>query len=280
MNRILLVLFSLLFAFFTASANYTLYSFSGNISLRQGGSEITPVKGMKVGAADEITIGPGGSVEIYNAATKEIFRSVGEGKTSVMGIMLDARKQSGNSMGAINDRWTMSKNGGSGNNRLYTEGMVKRSFNVYDPAAENKEIDSHQLALHLYNAIKTSSGKDLTKSPTEITSDRPALDGLNFSVSNTLTHPVYLNVIKIDETSLGSVELSELGQPMSSYVILPGQTISRGQVHGLRNTDSHFIILTYCRFDIDNLIEDINSLLKNASSGQADAELPVFIGRL
>lgn len=262
------------------SANYTLYSFSGKISLQQGGKDVVPEKGMKVNAADEIVIGPGASVEIYNAITKEIFKSVGEGKLSVMRIMLDARKQSGNSIGAINDRWTLSKNSTPSNNRLYTEGLVTRSMQAYDPAAHNKEVDPYQLALHIYNNITNPVKLATHDFPTEVSSKHLDDNGLNFQVSNSLAFPIYMNVVKIKETALDSVNLSELGQPMSSYVILPGQSISREQLNGLNTSDSHILILTFCRFDIDKLIEETNKLIQNPYFGTPDTELPVYIGRL
>lgn len=280
MNRFLLLLLSVFIAALSATANYTLYSFSGNVSIRQAGKTVTPEKGMKVGAADEIVIGPGASVEIYNAATKEIFKSLKEGKTSVMAIMLDARKQAGNSMGAINDRWTMSRGGAPSSNRLYTDGLVKRSMHVYDPAAANKEVDPQQLALHLFSSISHPDKLDNAGFPTEVTSKHLEGDGLNFSVANSLAFPVYMNVIKLQETNLGSIELSELGQPMSSYVILPGQSIAREQFHGLNPADSHILILTVCRFDIDRLIEETNKLLASPTAQSPDAELPVYVGRL
>lgn len=280
MNRVLLICISLIVSTLSAVANYTLYSFSGNITLTKGGRNITPEKGMKVGAADEIVIGPGATVEIYNAATKEIFKSVGEGKTSVMGIMLDARKQSGNSMGAINDRWTMSKSGTPNNNRLYTEGLVKRSMHVYDPAAENREVDPHQLALHICSSMRTPGKLETVSFPTEVSSQHLEGGGLNFSVANSLAFPIYMNVLKVQETSLGAVELSELGQPLSCYVILPGQSISREQLHGLDGSESHILILTYCRFDIDRLIEEANTLLQMPPDQMPDADLPVYLGRL
>lgn len=280
MKRTSLICISLIIATMSAVANYTLYSFSGNITLTKGGRSITPEKGMKVGAADEIVIGPGATVEIYNSATKEIFRSVSEGKTSVMGIMLDARKQSGNSMDAINERWTMSKSDTAGNNRLYTEGLVKRSMHVYDPAAENREVDPHQLALHICSTMRDPGRFDAVVFPTEVSSEHYEGGGLNFSVANSLAFPIYMNVIKIQETSLNSVELSELGQPMSCYVILPGQSISREQLHGLDSSDSHILILTYCRFDIDRLIEEANSLLQTPADQLPDADLPLYLRRL
>ena len=77
MNRIIVLLIALSLTAISALANYTLYSFSGNITIRQAGKNVTPEKGMKVGAADEIVIGPGATVEIFNATTKEIVKSTG-----------------------------------------------------------------------------------------------------------------------------------------------------------------------------------------------------------
>lgn len=280
MNRILLTLTLILATTLSALATYTVHSFSGNVSVRHEGRIVNPEKGMKLASGDEFTIGQGAWVEIYNAATKEIYKSTGQGKFTVMNIMLGAKKKSKNTVGAVNDRWTLAKKSDKSTTRLYTEGLVKRSMTVYDPEAENMEVEPYQLALHIFNAFTNPSESGKHSFPTEVTSTRLDGNGLNFSVSNKLSHPIYMNLVKINETSLGSIELSELGQPAGCYVLLPGQTISRGQLEGLLPGESHLLILTYCRFDIDNLIDETNKLFLTPPTEEPDASLPVFSGRL
>ena len=264
----------------TLHANYTLYSFTGNITITKAGKQVTPEKGMKVNASDQIDIPQGAKVEIYNSATKEIFSSSGAGKNSVMGIMLDARKQASKTAGAINDRMRFSAGGGNPDTRLYTEGLVKRSMQVYDPGAESLVVEPRALALHIANALLAPQTLESSAIPTPVAHSHLDGGGMQFRVENVLGFPVYLNVVKIRETSLGSVEISELGQPMGSYVVLPGQAIAREHFAGLDPAESHILVITHCRFDIDELIEHINTILSENDNEQPDSNLPVYLRRL
>lgn len=280
MIRKILLMLTLLAGVLQTGANYTLSEFKGSVTVRHSGRTEAARKGMPLAGGDEITVGKNSSVEIYNAATKELYKTEQAGTNTVMGIMLDSRKKSSNTVRSMNERWTLGKGKGDDGKRLYTEGSVKRSMTVYDPEAQNFEVDPSQLALHIFSALTVERQSSKKIFPTEVTSTRLDGNGLGFNVTNTLSHPVYMNLVKVKETGLDSVELSELGQPMSCYVILPGQTISRSQLEGLEPSESHLLIMTYCRFDIDDLIEKTNDLLKGTASGTADASLPVFCGKL
>ena len=281
MKRILSYILALLAISLPLQAKYVLYSFSGGITVKQANRDVKPEKGMELNASDEITIPKGAKVEIYNTVTKEIFTSINSGMKSVMGIMLDARKQAEKTAGAINDRMRFSANGNQNNSsRLYTEGLVKRSMQVYDPEAQNLIVAPEVLALHVLSALKTASQDGAVDFPTALTHNRIGDSGLEFKIENSLSFPIYVNLIKINETQLGSIEISELGQPMGCYVLLPGQTLARQHFAGLPSTDSHYLVMTHCRFDIDELIARVNSLLSEANDQTPDAQLPVYITRL
>ncbi len=141
MKHILTFILVLLAATMPTYAKYELYKFEGNITVKQANQEVTPAKGMELNASDQIYIPQDGMVQIYNTVTKEVFTSVSEGQKSVMGIMLDARKQSDNTTSAINDRTRFAANGKQGGARLYTEGLVKRSMQVYEPKAQNLIVE-------------------------------------------------------------------------------------------------------------------------------------------
>lgn len=281
MKRILTYILVLLVTSLSIDAKYVLYSFSGGITIKQSNRDVKPEKGMELNASDEITIPKGAKVEIYNTVTKEIFTSVTSGMKSVMGIMLDARKQAEKTTGAINDRMRFSANGNQNNSsRLYTEGLVKRSMQVYDPEAQNLIVEPEVLALHILNALRAAGQDGAADFPTALTHNRLGDSGLEFKIENSLSFPIYVNLIKINETQLGSIEISELGQPMGCYVLLPGQTLSRQHFAGLASTDSHYLVMTHCRFDIDELIASVNSLLSQHTDKTPDAQLPVYITRL
>lgn len=282
MKRIIAYLMILLAAVMPTEAKYTLYSFSGDITVKQSNRDVKPERGMELNATDEINIPKGAQVEIYNTVTKEIFTSVTNGLTSVMGIMLDARKQSQKTAGAINDRMRFSALGNQNKStRLYTEGLVKRSMQVYDPEAENLIVAPDELALHILKAVKSSNDTlATTEFPTDFSHTHIGDTGLEFNIENSLPFPIYINLIKLSEISLDRFEISELGQPMGCYVLLPGQTIARKHLTGLLPTDSHYLILTYCRFDIDELISSLNELLTAEPQREPDTQLPVYISRL
>lgn len=281
MKKLILFLILTLLAPMSVSAKYLLYGYTGDVLLKQADGNVKPEKGMELNASDEIIIPSGAQVEIYNTATKEIFTSVNSGLKSVIGIMLDARRQSEKTTSAINDRMRFSAGGGQNDkSRLYTEGLVKRSMQVYDPEAENLTIKPETLALHVLNKIRKTGSGDPIALPTSLTYSRMGESGLEFKLENTLSFPIYVNIVKINETSLDSVEISELGQPMGCYVVLPGQSLGRQHFDGLSSADSHLFILTYCRFDIDELISTVNSMLPGEVEGDADNQLPVYITRL
>ena len=279
MKRIAVILAILAIAI-SVKANYSIYDFTGHVVLIQGGRQIKPEKGMKVMPTDEIEIAPGAKVEIYNEKTKEIFASVSDGKKSVMGIMLDARRQASKTTGAINDRMRFSNSGGETDTRLYTEGLVKRSMQVYDPGAESLVVEPRALALHVAKTIISPDASDTIDFPAPIFHGRLGDSGKQFRLVNDRPFPVYLNVIKIKETDLGNVDISELGQPMGCYVVLPGQAIAREHFSGLKPDESHIMIMTNCRFDIDELIEQINQLIAAPSDEKPDTNLPVYLLRL
>lgn len=280
MKRLILLL-AILVAAVSLRANYTIYSFSGKVTVTQAGKQTAAEKGMKVNASDQIEIGQGAKVEIYNAATKEIFTSSTAGRNSVMGIMLDARKQASKTTGAINDRMRFSAAGGNPDTRLYTEGLVKRSMQTYDPGAESLVVEPRALALHIAGALRNPQTLDTNaESPIPLTHNHKDGGGLRFRVENTRSFPIYINIIKVSETALGNIEISELGQPMGSYVVLPGQAISREHFAGLDMAESHILVLTNCRFDIDELIEQVNMIFADNVTDSPDANLPVFLRRL
>lgn len=280
MKRLILLL-TILVAAVSLRANYTIYSFSGKVTVTQAGRQIAAEKGMKVNASDQIEIGRGATVEIYNAATKEIFTSSAAGRNSVMGIMLDARKQASKTTGAINDRMRFSAAGGNPDTRLYTEGLVKRSMQTYDPGAESLIVEPRALALHIAGALRNPQNLgNETAGDITLTHAHKDGGGLQFRVENTRSFPIYINVIKVKETALGNIEISELGQPMGSYVVLPGQTLAREHLAGLDMAESHILILTNCRFDIDELIEQVNMIFADNVTDSPDANLPVILRRL
>ncbi len=96
------------------------------------------------------------------------------------------------------------------------KGKVTRSLAAYDPEGVSMQMDADMLSRRLYTLLLDSIDAPSPASALALTR-RIDPDGLSFMVENTLQHPIYFNVFKISSTD-GSVTISELGQPVGSYI--------------------------------------------------------------
>lgn len=87
-------------------------------------------------------------------------------------------------------------------------------------------------------------------------------------------------MLKVKDDSIAGISISELGQPSGSYVLLPSQTISREQLTPLPTDERHILIMTHFHFDIDKLIEQIESITKSNEAGIPDSSLKVYLSPL
>ena len=83
----------------------------------------------------------------------------------------------------------------------------------------------------------------------------------------------------MDNSHPGEIDVSELGQPVGSYVILPGQTLARTQEKAPDSSQKHILIATHYYFSIDDLVEALRSAAAAIQDGPVPIQ-PVFVAYL
>ncbi len=274
-------------AFFTAAGQgmpYSVHEVSGPVKIAVGGTMRNAEKGMTVKGSDNVIIADGGEIQILHKPMHKIYVWNTPGTISVSSLMINARNLAADNSGAFNKFTTFSKRDKSEGQTVYnTVGRTTRSMAKFDPDARGMQVDAATLAAIV--APRLTGGEfsdgDCPVSFTRETDQR--LGGASFTMANTLSYPIYFNILKISHNdSIPKVEISELGQPTGNYVVRPGQTLMRGQQSGLISGERHIVVMTQCFFDIDKLLEAIDERLAgNRKEPAAGAErLPVFVGTL
>ncbi|MBD5223381.1 MAG: hypothetical protein HDS71_04935 [Bacteroidales bacterium] len=278
------ILFTLCLAIvsFTAGAHYTLHSVSGDVKVESGGKTVSAAKGMTVKAIDYIIIPKGGKVEILNGLDKRIYTSITPGRISVTRLMIDARGAASDNAKNVASRMNLGRKSPNDSKNVYVEkGMVRRSLAVYDPEGEMMEMDAETLGKYVAARLNDTAGIATDTCPVNLTSTHLQDGGLAFKLENTLGFPVYFNVLRVKKGEKPTVEISQLGQPAGSYVVLPRQTISREHFPTLDPAETHLVVITNCQYDVDKVIEEITKALENKNDLDGSArDLPVYIDYL
>ncbi len=281
MQRLLIILL-LAFGINTAMAHYSLFTVVGDVQVESGGKTVKATKGQAVKATDLIIIPQGGKVEILNDLDKRVYTSIKPGKISVTKLMIEARGVAADNGANVAARMNLGRKTQKGAEKVYVEkGMVRRSLATYDPEGEQMEMDAETLGRYVASRISAgtlSSGED---APVPVESKRLSEGGLSFKMENTLQFPIYFNIIKITKGSKDDVNISPLGQPAGSYVVLPQQTLSREHFPMLDENEEQILIMTNCQYDVDKVIEEIVKALNapDLSTGN-DSSLPVYIHKI
>lgn len=275
-----LLLFSLIAAVLSAAPRYTVFSVGKNVQIKRSGAILTPEAGMEVKATDYVVIGKGGSIEILNSLNSMIFKCDQEGEFSVTRIMIDARDANATGAAAsIRERTRFAGNLGKSSNVYVETGMVKRAMATYDSEGGDIQIEPKSLSFHVVNTLRKAESLEDASFPVGI--EHGAADGgLHFHLVNTMEFPLYFNIIKVADPSLERIDISELGQPTGCYVLLPGQAISREQFSGIDPKESHILIMTHCRFNIDDLMDGIDEVKNEQDVIVPDANLSVYFRKL
>lgn len=240
----------------------------GNVTLLKTGDALTP--------ADMVEIPAGSTLEVINDVSGSIYTSTRNGKMTISRLMLDAKERASDNIGTVNRQLRFGEKSGKGDNRVYVEtGMVKRSLAEYDPEAANREIDIPTLSGHVRAVAE--GRRESAQIPLRIEHGSCDTIGMRFRLVNTLDFPIYFNVVKLN--GCDKYEISELGQPTGSYVIQPHQSIIREHFPQLPDGERHIMIAAHCHYDIDRLLEQLNSCCTSGENGP-EIELPVYVNTL
>lgn len=248
-------------------AHYFVHSSTPGVKIEGSAGSSNAEKGKEVKANEFLLIPEGGEVEIYNDLDKNIYKSIASGKISVTRLMIDAKKAASDNSRNVGARLRFAKNNGNedAGERIYVEkGMVRRSLEVFDPEANNLQVDSKTLAKKIVNFLGKSEIYENSDVALEVNSDSNDTTGVYFKIVNTLEYPVYFNVLKINHKEPENsprVEISALGQPDGSYVLLPGQSLTKESVSNLPIEENHLLVLTHFRYDLDEVVEETGNLL-------------------
>lgn len=245
----------------SAAQNYTVYSLTKGVQVESGGKTVAASEGMALKPSDMLIIPSGGTVAIHDKASGDIYTSVSTGRVSVTKLKIEATRSASNKAGniltGVNARFGSSK--GTSGGRVYVEkGMVNRSLAVYDPDGDNVEMNTATLSRYIAAQLAARVSDSL---PVPVNYGPKGDSGLFFRLENSLEYPVYFNVLRLRGNE---VEISPLGQPNGTYVVLPSQSLQREHLASLPADEAHIIVLTPCQYDLDAVIEEINSHLKSA----------------
>lgn len=271
----LLIAFMISFGAFSANAQeYKVRSVKGNVQIKCGAKTKTASAGMSVTNRDMIVVPKGGTIKIIDTRDSQIYEYDGPGQTSVTSLIFDAKKAASSNSSTIHKNLTMrSRNGGL---VMAEKGKVTRALEVYDPEAQQMQIDVSMLAARVY-PLATDSADNCTgaDAPVLLSHERTPEGGLSMKLENTLNFPVYFNIIK--HNGEGQFCISEIGQPVGSYVVQPAQSISREQFKGIDPQVRHLMIVTNYYYDVDELLNSLNTLTLQQAQATQTTDFPLYM---
>lgn len=263
-------------------AHFKVFSVKGEVLVKQSGKTEKAVEGADISPAAIIIIPDGGSVEILDTRDSKTYKSTTPGQHSPSNIIFEARKQSVGTVSAVNRNLKIGRSGSSTDRDkvvYLAKGKVTRTLENYDPASDTLQIDNEMLGRFVARQLSRPESVNRQQFPVAIDSKQTPEGALQLSVRNTLAFPVYFNVLKIDSSDPSApVRLSEIGQPVGCYVLLPNQVTTRIQLADIDPDSRHFVVMAHYYFEVDRMLDAVNE----ARDSQSDAplDLPVYLHAL
>lgn len=251
---------------------------TGRVTVRQGNkAPVAATVGMTLSPGDHLDIADGAVLEILNENAKSYYTSTSTGSMTVSRMIGLARSEAADNVGAVHDNLRFGRTKGRDrDSRVYVEsGMVTRSLATYDPEASGITMDPATLSGVLYRMLtSTAAAPDDRLIMTHSSDDT----GMRFTLDNVMEFPLYFNIIRIADGADSKPEagISALGQPDGCYVLLPGQSISRATHDTIPAGERHLLVATHCRYDIDCVIENINTQLREGYD-KPDIDFDIYV---
>lgn len=258
--KLILLTIIITFVLSASAQNYSIYSKSKGVQVVTGGNTLEAKEGMPLKPNDLLIIPQGGTVAILDKISNNIFTSVSNGRISVAKLKIEAQRSATNKVGTIlaNVNTRFGGSGSKGGNRVYVEkGMINRSLAVFDSEGDTVAMEPSLLARYIASQILANKSD---KMPVEIRFGEIGNNGLYFRLENTLEYPVYFNILRVNGSD---VEISPLGHPYGTYIVLPNQVFQREHLTPIPDGEFHIIILTPCQYDLDTVIDEVNVHLKS-----------------
>lgn len=271
----LLILLTVMASLLTASADYSVKSISGHAQLYKHGKTAELTVGMILEQTDMVKVEEGATLVLLNQTGSQLYTIDTPGLERVSRLIFQARNKADSNAASVNGKLRLTREKEPEGVVFVEKGKVTRSLAAYDPEGVSMQMDADMLSRRLYTLLHDSIDAPSPASALALTR-RIDPDGLSFMVENTLQHPIYFNVFKISSTD-GSVTISELGQPVGSYAILPTQFLAREQTAGLNPAELHILIMTDFYFDIDEVLAHLNVLLDNKQPVESPENIPLYL---
>lgn len=282
-SRVLSLFVILILASPSVFAHFKVFSFSGDVLIKQSGRTVKATEGADVSAAAIIIVPEGGSVELLDTRDSKTYKSTTPGQHSPSNIIFEARKQSVGTVSAVNRNLKIGKTAGSNRDKVVylAKGKVTRALGSYDPASDTLQIDNDMLGRFVARQLAHPEAINRQQFPVAIDSRQTPEGALQLSVRNTISFPVYFNVLKIDATNPDAeVRLSEIGQPVGCYVLLPNQVITRIQLADIDPDSRHFVVMGHYYFEVDRMLDAINEARSAAPAADDSLDIPVYLHSL
>lgn len=282
MQKVILILFFVVMSVAAASAQYTIHNTTPGVMHKSGSGTTDAVKGAAVRGADFFIIPEGGQVQLLNNGNKKIYSSTGSGEVSVFDIMMNASTAANDHIASVAGRLNFGKKSGSEARTVFKEkGMVTRSLANYDPEASGVEMDAATLGRFIASRLMKADSVCCDSFPIRFEHSRNSGCGLSFRLENTLEHPVYFNIIKVTTDGGFAVEISRLGQPAGSYILLSQQAVSRQDFPAVAAGERHILLMAPCSYDVDKVMEETRKAMAAPELIEAQqAQLPLYAGEL
>lgn len=279
MRTTILIIVAAIAAFAANAQHYTLHKATKGVTVESAGKSTAATEGMTLKATDNLVIPTNGYAEVMNNLDKRIYKSIRTGRVSVMKLMIEARQSATDNLATVGSKLKLGRGGAQSGKRVYVEkGMVNRSLAVFDPEGEKREMDTESLARYIAAALR-SSQNDTIPEGLVLTSCADNDKEASVSLTNNLGYPIYFNILKYAPGS--DIEISTLGQPGGSYVLMSGQSIARSQSAPLAAGAKTVVFAAPCQFDLNTVIDEVNRNLADPSFTAAkDESLPVFVRTL
>ena len=262
MHKLITTLLCLLCCAAAWAQNLTIYTFSGAVKVKSISTTVNASKGLAVRPSDILIIPAGGSVSIHDKKSGDIYTSQSVGEITVAKLKFEASRSATSKSRTLLSSMSSNRFGNSATNagRVYMEkGMVNRSLAIYDPDGDSIAMRPRVLAGYIAGRLLEEKSDD---APLALKFGCNEGGGLFFNLENTLEYPVYFNVLVVSHSAEGKeIQISPLGQPNGSYVVLPRQTMHREHLDSLPFSENHFIVITPCQYDLDGVIEEVNKCL-------------------
>ncbi len=209
MHRFLLLIAALCMTVAGIKAEYIVQSVTGTVELSHNNKSAALKKGMALAPTDMIKLGNGASIDIFDSADSKIYTANASGLYSVSRLIFDARRKARSNASSIHGKLRLTKGKEPEGVVFVEKGKVTRALTIYDPEAQNMQMDIDKLSRRLYSLLRDSLGQTTVQPDATVLSQRIEPDGLSFMVENTLSYPIYFIVFTINGNN-ASVTISEL----------------------------------------------------------------------